>query len=87
MADFKAWPGRLPDWSVESRVTARAMLGAIMLNDCICFPANEPPALVVPAERDAAKGVLCLLQGLGFAGFGPLIIAPNRDWCICKKTN
>jgi hypothetical protein len=42
--------------------------------DCICFPPNEPPKLLLQAERDAASGVLCPVHGQRFSRFaGPLI--------------
>ena len=41
---------------------------------CICFPPNEPPKLLLEAERDAASGVLCPVHGQRFSRFaGPLI--------------
>ena len=47
---------------------------AIIEADCICFPANEPPRLLLPAERDAVSGVLCPIHGQRFSSFaGPLI--------------
>jgi hypothetical protein len=42
--------------------------------ECICFPPNEPPNLLLQAEREAASGVLCPLHGERFSRFaGPLI--------------
>jgi hypothetical protein len=42
--------------------------------DCICFPLNEPPKLLLQAEREAASGVLCPIHGQRFSSFaGPLI--------------
>lgn len=36
---------------------------------CICFPANEQPALGLPAEREAVASVLCPLHGKRFTAF------------------
>jgi len=42
--------------------------------ECICFPPNEPPRLLLQAERDAVSGVLCPIHGERFSRFaGPLI--------------
>ena len=32
-------------------------------SDCICFPPNEPPRLLLQAERDAVSAVLCPIHG------------------------
>ena len=42
--------------------------------DCICFPPDQPPVLLLQAEREAASGVLCPVHGQRFSKFaGPLI--------------
>ena len=42
--------------------------------DCICFPPNEPPRLLLQAERDAVSAVLCPVHGERVRSFaGPLI--------------
>jgi hypothetical protein len=71
-------PGDFPVGSIESRATARAMLDAIENRDCICFPVNEPPAVVLSAEREAVKAALCPIHGLRFARFAPFIYRPER---------
>ncbi len=41
---------------------------------CICFPPDQPPLLLLQAEREAASAVLCPLHGQRFSRFdGPLI--------------
>ena len=35
--------------------------------DCICFPPDQPPVLLLQAEREAAQAVLCPLGYLGIA--------------------
>src|SRR5580704_799431 len=71
-------PGDFPIGSIESRATARAMLEGIRNSDCICFPTDVPPAVVLSAEREAAKAVLCPIHGLRFAGFAPYIYRPEQ---------
>jgi hypothetical protein len=47
---------------------------AIIEAECICFPPNEPPKLLLPAEMDVVSGVLCPIHGERFSSFaGPLI--------------
>ena len=41
---------------------------------CICFPPNEPPKLLLQAERDAASGVLCPVHGERFSSFARQLI-------------
>ena len=41
--------------------------------DCICFPPDEPPALELKAEIEAARGVLCPLHGERFRDPPPTI--------------
>ena len=42
--------------------------------DCICFPPNEPPKLLLQAEREAVSGMLCPIHGQRFGCFaGPKI--------------
>jgi hypothetical protein len=49
--------------------------GALIVADhCICFPPDEPPRLLLQAERDAVSAVLCPVHGERFRSFaGPLI--------------
>lgn len=44
--------------------------------ECICFPADEPPALRLPAEIEAARAVLCPVHGRRFSGLAPDIYRP-----------
>jgi len=71
-------PGDFPLGSIESRATARAMLGVTALSDCICFPADDPPDLQLMAERDAAQSVVCPIHGRRFASFALTIYRAIR---------
>ena len=44
--------------------------------ECICFPPDEPPALRLPAEREAARAVLCPVHGRRFSRLAPGIYRP-----------
>jgi hypothetical protein len=72
-------PGDFPIGSIESRAVARAMLGASTDSDCICFPADHPPALALSAEREAAKAVQCPVHGTRFIDFAPLAYRPIQQ--------
>lgn len=41
--------------------------------DCICFPPDEPPDLVLRAEIEAAKAVRCPIHGNRFSEVAPTI--------------
>lgn len=51
-------PGGFPLGSLESCAAARATLDDMARRECICFPPDEPPALVLQAEIEAARAVL-----------------------------
>ncbi len=44
--------------------------------ECVCFPPDEPPALRLPAETEAARAVLCPVHGRRFSGLAPTIYRP-----------
>jgi hypothetical protein len=66
-------PGDFPLGSAESRAAARALLGIAVSQDCICFPADEPPQLELKGEIEAAKAVRCPVHGERFSRLAPMI--------------
>ena len=44
--------------------------------ECICFPPDEPPALRLPAEIEAARAVLCPIHGRRFSNVARDIYRP-----------
>jgi len=53
----------------------RLIREAVVLPDCICFPPDEPPVLVLKAEIAAAEAILCPLHGVRFSKPAPTIFA------------
>jgi hypothetical protein len=49
------------------------MLETAPARQCICFPPDEPPNLVLRAEIEAAKAVRCPLHGNRFSELAPTI--------------
>jgi hypothetical protein len=68
-----AW-GRLQE-AVE--LLKRALLDDMAGRDCICFPPDESPALVLQAEIEAARAVLCPLHAETYGNAPQPSIAPH----------
>jgi hypothetical protein len=66
-------PGDFPIGSLQSRAAARSMLDTMPARQCICFPADEPPDLVLKAEIEAVKAVRCPIHGDRFSELAPTI--------------
>ena len=66
-------PGDFPIGSPQSRAAARSMLDTMPARQCTCFPPDEPPDLVLRAEIEAAKAVLCPIHGNRFIEPAPTI--------------
>ena len=49
------------------------MLDTAPARQCICFPPDEPPDLVLRAEIEAAKAVRCPIHGARFSRLAPMI--------------
>jgi len=64
-------PGDFPIGSLESRAAARSMLDTAPARQCICFPPDEPPDLVLRAEIESAKAVRCPIHGNRFSEVAP----------------
>src|SRR5208337_3977854 len=71
-------PGDFPIGSLQSRAAARSMLDTMPARQCICFPPDEPPFLVLEAEIEAAKVVRCPIHGARFSKLAPMIYISAR---------
>jgi hypothetical protein len=56
----------------------RDVYGNAESEDCICFPPDQPPELLLKAEIEAAKSVRCPIHGERFSKLAPTIYIATR---------
>ena len=56
----------------------RDFYGDAESEDCICFPPDQPPDLLLKAEIEAAKAVRCPIHGNRFSKLAPTIYIATR---------